>query len=796
MIQNSYPQIGGSFLYPVNTMGTAVINPFGVAAPRTTVSPFTDWADTLSFTKGAHSFSAGFEMNFASSAAGNSGGTQTTRPEANLGINSAFQIPNFTTSSPYAKGLNASDLTTAQNILANLSGSINSLTEQFYINDPKATGWTDYTKDDFFYRNQHENDWDLFFKDNWKVTKNVTMILGARYDKYGVPYDSYGLAGRYFSANGAGQAGLFGCSGSSFGVMWTPGAGNCGSVTPTLTNTEFVGKDSPQPGKLVHGNDWSNIGPSAGLSWSIPNLKRSTVLRGGYGFNYSAAPDFLGYNGTLGSFPGNSANITQTTFPTVPGAFLNLAGAVANKASLFPLNTTGTLPFTPIQLNGGNASRTQSITGYADNYKTPYIQSFNLSIQRELTRKLTLDIGWVGNKATKLQTGQALNDVNVQENGILAAFNAVRSGQNSVPLMDQIFNGVNFGSTVGVVGANGLTAAQALRKSTTTNAFFSNGTVGSFANFINTNATLAPGVNAGKPGGLLLNAGLPQNFIVVSPQFGGVTLDNNNGNSTFHSVQFHMTERTAHGLTGQVSYTFSKALGNGPVRDQRNLLALSKGLLTIDRTHGIVSNASYDLPFGHDRTFFAGAPDWVDRVVNGWQVSTIASWYSGAPLAFTGTSGGLYNTATNTPDQLAPLPKGQLVKGNNYVSYWNTLSTQKAALPNFGGDPTLPGVFTNQVVVDPSGNTILQNAAVGHLGTMGEYPTTVKGPGQVNFNASATKTVRISEGKTFTLRADAFNVFNRINWGNPSTSFSSTTFGRITTVTPARTVTLNARIDF
>ena len=120
-------------------------------------------------------------------------------------------------------------------------------------------------------------------------------------------------------------------------------------------------------------------------------------------------------------------------------------------------------------------------------------------------------------KPLHLQGNHQINDVNVQENGLLAAFNAVRAGQDNVPLMDQIFKGVNFGGTVGTVGAGGLTAAQALRRSTTTNGFIANGNVGGFANFINTNATLAPG---GKPGGLLLNGGLPQNFIVVSPQYG------------------------------------------------------------------------------------------------------------------------------------------------------------------------------------------------------------------------------------------------------------------------------------
>ena len=200
------------------------------------------------------------------------------------------------------KGLNALDVTTAMNLLGNLSGSINNITEQFYVNSPTQTGWTDYTKDFLFYRAQHENDWDVFFKDNWKATKNLTLLVGFRYDKYGVPYDQYGLAGRYTSSFGSGQAGLFGCSGGDFSVMWQPGVGDCGSPAPSLTSTEFVGKDSPNPGKLIHGNDWNNIAPSFGFGYAVPGL-RNTVVRGGYGINYSAAPDFPGLQHCVRQLP-------------------------------------------------------------------------------------------------------------------------------------------------------------------------------------------------------------------------------------------------------------------------------------------------------------------------------------------------------------------------------------------------------------------------------------------------------------------------------------------------------------
>ena len=76
------------------------------------------------------------------------------------------------------------------------------------------------------------------------------------------------------------------------------------------------------------------------------------------------------------------------------------------------------------------------------------------------------------------------------------------------------------------------------------------------------------------------------------------------------------------------------------------------------------------------------------------------------------------------------------------------------------------------------------------------YLPGINGPGLLLFNMAATKSVKISEGKTFTIRADAVNVLNKPQWSAPSANFNSSTFGRITNALGARTVTMNARFDF
>jgi hypothetical protein len=205
------------------------------------------------------------------------------------------------------------------------------------------------------------------------------------------------------------------------------------------------------------------------------------------------------------------------------------------------------------------------------------------------------------------------------------------------------------------------------------------------------------------------------------------------------------------------------------------------------------------LPFGSNQMFLGDAPQWLDRGVGGWEVSGIFSWLSGSPLTFTTPLRTLGIRATaNTADLVAAFPEGtgKVEVGNGFVQYFSNLKTQAAATPNFGGDTTLPGRFTNQVVVDNSGNTILRHPEPGTTGNTAVNFPGVKGPGTLGLDMALSKKVRINENAMFTLRADAINILNAPQWGLPTTNINSTTFGRITTAAGSRTILLNARVDF
>jgi hypothetical protein len=596
-----------------------------------------------------------------------------------------------------------------------------------------------------------------------------------------------GLAGR----PGGGQSGLFGISGTSFAnAMWAPYA-----ATGSLTTAQFVGPNSTNPDLGVYSNYWKAFGPSIGIAWQMP-FKRSTVIRAGYGINYIGNVDFLTVNTGVGNFPGQTLN---TSAPI--STFTNLQ-TVAN---LIPVTTGGALPFAPVPLT----NHASTIYGYRDNLRTPYVQSFNFSIQRELTNTINVDFNFIGNKGSELYTNQQLNDTNIFENGFLTGFNQVRAGGDS-PLFNQLLAGITIPG-VGTINNTTLTGSQALRQYTSTNQFIANGQVGALANFFNTTPT-GTGVN----GGLLSHAGLPANFIVVNPQFSSVLLINNNGNSEYDAFQAHISKRFSHGVTGQFAYTFSKTLGDGGIiRDPRDF-NLSKGLLNIDRPQLFQGNVLWDLPIGTNRALLGHIPHWADMAIGGWQLSSAFQRQSGVPLALTtgtiagtGTYVGTFSyLATNTANLVGQLPSNmsEVVKGGQTITYLQGLSVVNAATPNFGGDPTLPTRFTNFQIVNSSGQPVLVNPNPGTTGNMSYYTPGFRGPSLLGLNASASKIIRIRESKTLTFRADAINILNKPQWGyssNPSagtlginTNIDSNAFGQITSASGSRIITFYARFDF
>ena len=796
-IRASFPQANGSFVaVAAGALGTpgGTLGQYGlinVSTPRSTISPFYQYSDSISWIKGSHSFRFGAEIDRSESKSANAGNSATTRPLATLGPGIA--PPTFT--SALVPGIGAVNQTTAQNLLSNLVGEVATISQTYWINSATQKDWSKYTDDFLFYRYNIANAWSAYAKDNWKVNSNVTVNMGLRFDFFGAPYMEQGLAGR----PAGGQSGLFGLSGTNFAnAMWTPGA-----TGGALTTAQFVGPNSPNPSLQVYDNYWKDFGPSIGIAWNVPRLT-NTVFRAGYGINYIGNVDFLTVNTGSGAFPG------QTLIPANPVTGFLTTSQLAT-SGIVPVPTGGTQPLAPI---GASAHSNTTVYGYADNLRTPYVQSFNATIQKQITSTISIDLNYIGNKGSRLYTNQQIDDTNIFENGFLTAFNQVRAGGDS-PLMNKMLNGITIPG-VGTIDNTTLTGSQALRNYASTNQFIANGSVGALANFLNTTT-----VGTGTAGGLLAHAGLPANFFVVNPQFTSMYLINNDGNSTYNSFQAHVSKRLSHGVSGQFAYTFSKALGDtvstNTYRDPRNF-HISKSLLSIDRPELFQGNVTWALPVGRGKDFLKNAPKWLDEIVGGWNASGSYQWQSGAPLTFTaGTTGAYVNTlsyyAVNSADLVGALPSGmsQVVKSpGGAISYFQGLNVQSvpaSQLPNFGSAAAaLNARYTNLQVVNAQGQPVLVNPNPGTTGNLAFYTPGVRGPSLMGINASANKAFAIREHWTITLRADAVNLTNTPQWGYSSsatsgtlginTNINSTSFGRINSAAGNRLITFSARFDF
>ena len=85
--------------------------------------------------------------------------------------------------------------------------------------------------------------------------------------------------------------------------------------------------------------------------------------------------------------------------------------------------------------------------------------------------------------------------------------------------------------------------------------------------------------------------------------------------------------------------------------------------------------------------------------------------------------------------------------------------------------------------------------ALGTFGTAGR--NILRGPGSATVNFGVFKSFRILEGHDLQFRSEFFNLFNRVNLGNPGTSVSAAgTFGKITSAGDPRVIQFALRYHF
>jgi hypothetical protein len=728
--------------------------------PQGRISPLYVYADTLSWTNGRHVFKGGSEVRFASARPFSS---TDVMPRAVFGSVASSPVVGLNEAAIPGLGLNA---TAAQGLLNQLSGSLSSIRQAF-----NATGSPElaFVPGEGHRRTWKRKEFAFFLKDDLKVRPSLTLNIGMRYEYYGVPFEALGKA-----AGLVGESkGIFGITGTDWADLYQPGRMN-----GSLTQVQLLGKNSPNPTNNLYSDDWNNLAPAVGLSWSIPYFgKDKTVLRLGYSVGYE-----LNAFGLIDLHSGRSVPGLRTTTTYSPSMYLDLTGVN------LPLAPVGR-PLETVPLT----DRVQTVATFDSNLRTPYFQNWNLSIQRYLARDFRLDVRYVGNKGTKLVRGTDINEVNIFETGIVDAFRTTQAGGDS-PLFDRIFQGLNLG--LGVINGQAVTASASLRSNATTQTYFANNLVGAFAGFVN-NTNSFTGVR----GGLLRRANLPENYIVANPQFGAAVLIGNFANSTYHSLQVDLNKRFSNGFTFQSNLTWSKTLGEeegvlqsltDAYRDTRRRY-LDKRLLSFHRSYAIHNSGTFELPFGPGKLFFKNHGV-LSRLLERWQIGVLNEVVAGAPLdLISGVSP--FSQYSDTPDLIGSLPKGRVARVSDGVVYFpEVVQVADPAVAPLTNQQGLRDRSILRAIADSSGRPLLVNPQPGHLGRLA--PMSARGPSTLALDVDLLKRIAIGEHTEFVFRVDALGVFNRPQFGNPVNDINSPTFGRITSATGNRAVGFSARINF
>src|SRR5206468_6213765 len=143
--------------------------------------------DTIHWVKGKHQVKFGGTLRFASS---NAFSSFNVIPRVQLGVgNDLLGIINLDSTSVPGLGANEGF---AQTLLTDLSGSVDNVLQAF-----NATGKTNLTFQQGItsQRTWRQREFSLFFQDDFRLSPNLTLNLGARYEFYGVPWEANGRAG-------------------------------------------------------------------------------------------------------------------------------------------------------------------------------------------------------------------------------------------------------------------------------------------------------------------------------------------------------------------------------------------------------------------------------------------------------------------------------------------------------------------------------------------------------------------------------------------------------------------------
>lgn len=514
-----------------------------------------------------------------------------------------------------------------------------------------------------------------YVQDQWRTTRTVTLSYGLRWEIY---------TPESLTASGAG-----GLLDLGTGILGIAGVGQFNSAANVKNNFKM-------------------FAPRLGVAWQV---RPNTVVRAGYGVVYG--------QGWAGDSFGD---VLTSSFPTQIQQSVN---PISNAAAVFNLTSTenGVAPgppgytFPPIPSSGAYPLP-DGIYQIArpSRVRLPTVQGWNLTVQQQLTKDMSLQVGYVGSEAY---------------HNMFDSSPSYNTNEDTYRGFDQVNPNNTTPSGASCAGMTYPSAPDTCLYTAPQRAPFYDGT-----------AQKQLGMKYGSP------FGWTQRVDFMADQATG----------SYNALQIILSKQFTHGLQFLTHYTWSHDIDHESYQFLVNP-RIGRGNGYYNRRHAWVFAGNYDLPFGHDKAVGATVPGWMNEIIGGFQLNANLTLDGGIPF--------------NTNYQNCDLD-------NDIAHDDNACFLVKVPGKSFGihkgkFDPValrVPYITPSPYVLAPPGqpNNSFNAYARPALDTFGNIGRdALWGPSLFNVDATLAKNFTIFENVKMQLIAEGFNIFNHTNLANPNT---------------------------
>jgi len=591
---------------------------------------------------------------------------------------------------------------------------------------------------------RHWRNWEVgaYVQDDWKVSRQLTVSLGLRYDLFTRHTELNHLTTTFLKGPGKNLIDNITTGAGQIKDASTPCHGN-----PRAPLAGACGPGGFAPASSLGAGDHNNFGPRIGFAWDVFGHGR-TSLRGGFGLSYEGTlynplsdtrwnPPYYSVDSAVNFLGGD---VSQVVYGPVGGGAPRFVG-----------------PAPPDQHSGSGAQATGNISGwdpsnphiaantaivFPEGIRDPYVENWFIGVQHQIRAGIVAQLNYVGTAGHKLFRAEAVNRI---PGALLPEGTCVTD---------------TFGRKL--------------------------------CSQVNTNVD---------PNGFAINpAGR------LNPNHGFLRVWENAGNSIYHGLQLSVQKRMSHGLQISGNYTWSHAIDSGSTWSNRGtsangfaagdnvstdvtLPSLDRGNSVFDIRQRLTFNYVWELPF------FQKAHGALGMVLGGWQSNGIWSFQSGAhwspfrggPFAGpklrdkNGNRGGPCAPASFDPANCFNVGSDYNLDGvandrpNAMVNHVNATHAQWADGFN------LPDTFFTAPCL----------GCVGNLGR-----NTFVGPGYWAVDTSIFKTFQLSDRFGLQFRAEAFNISNHTNFQLGDNNWNDQLFGQASGTFNPRQLQFGLKLSF